>query len=156
MKIWTSFYGNMKKIPKDFFVVAASGGLPESLKASVDSWAIDLAPSKSIFFEYKDNPDWKKYAHRFKDEILSKIDWLEKLEIFESEANKIGKTVDNIVVMCYEVADTGAGKGLFCHRHILAESIEKEFSTKVLEYGYEDYDRLNYKLEKPCSVDFLF
>jgi len=156
MKVWTSFYGNLKNIPKDFFIIAASGGLPEALKKSVDYWSIDLAPNKSIYFEYKEKNDWQKYTNRFNDEILSKIDWLEKFESFELEANKIGKTLDNIVILCYESVDTIDGKGIFCHRYILAESIEKEFSTQVCEYGYENYIRNNYKLEQPFSADFLF
>jgi len=136
--------------------VSASLNITEELKVAVDSWDTDLAPTKDIFFDYKQNGDWAKYVLKFKTDVLPKIDWLEKLEMYETIANKIGKTVDNIVFCCYESADTIDGKGNFCHRFILAESLEKEFPTKVLEYGYEKYDRKNCRLIKPISTDFLF
>lgn len=65
-----------------------------------------------------------------------------------------GKIIDNIVFLCYDAADTG--KGDYCHRFILAESFEQEFYTTVLEYGYENYSRINYRLEIVNKTDILF
>ena len=159
MKIWTSYYGMLSRIKKehpDYFLVATSGMIPKEIEAAVDSWNQSLAPSKSIFLENKENPDWEQYVKRFKSERLPKIDWLEKLELWEEKANKSGKTIDNIVLLCYETADSGDGKGEFCHRHILSETIEKEFNTTVEEIGYENYDRINYRMVPKFNTDFLF
>ena len=146
MRIFTSFFANLKNIPDDHFKIFASGGLTDGLEDHCDVWDKKLAPSKSIFFDYKKDGDIVKYVRRFKEERLSQIDWLERL----------GKSLDNIVIFCYESVESNDGKGHFCHRHILAESIENEFKTKVVEHGYEDYERNNYKLQQPVSADFLF
>ncbi len=156
MTIFTSYYSNIKNIPPDYFLVSTSGAISVEIEAAVDSWNKSLAPSKSIYFEYKENSDWSKYVSRFKTEILSKVDWLEKLEQWEEKANKIGKNLDNIVLLCYEAADSGDGLGQFCHRHILAESIENEFKIIVKEYGYQQYVRSNYKLIMVNNAGILF
>ena len=46
----------------------------------------------------------------------------------------------------------------FCHRHIVAEAIEKEFKTKVEEIGFEEWERENYKMINPkaSDADILF
>jgi uncharacterized protein YeaO (DUF488 family) len=150
MTLWTSYYGNMRNIPKDYFLVATSGAVPDEILAHVDSWNQKLAPSKDIFIEYKQTRDWDRYVERFKEERLTHIDWLEMLCKWEDKANENGKTLDNIVLLCYEQPIES------CHRFILAESVENEFKTKVLEYGFEKYDRINYRLNEPISTDFLF
>lgn len=150
MKLYTSFYGNLRNIPSEFFIVSASRGLTEELKMAVDSWDIDLAPTQSIFHDYKNDGDWAKYVMRFKADVLPKIDWLEKLEKWEETANKLNKYLDNIVILCYEKPED------HCHRHILSEHFEKEFKTEVKEYGYENMVRDNYKLTLANNMDILF
>ena len=150
MKLYTSYYGNLKKIPSDFFLVSASGGLTEELKMAVDSWDIDLAPTKSIFNDYKKDGDWEKYVTRFKSDVLPKIDWLEKLVEWEEKANKLNKYLDNIVVFCYEVPTD------HCHRHLLAEHFENEFKCEVKEFGHENMIRDGYKLMVANNTDILF
>lgn len=150
MKIWTSYYANIKNIPEDYFLVSTSGGITPEIEAAVDSWNQSLAPSKEIFFEYKENPDWEQYAKRFKAERLPNVDWLEKLEQWEEKANKIGKKIDNIVLLCYEKPTD------FCHRQILAENVEKEFRTEVQEFGHPNHERTMYRMRPKANTDFLF
>ena len=150
MKLYTSFYGNLRNIPRDYFLVSVSVGLTEELKVSVDSWDIDLAPSMNILNDYKKSENWGKYTHSFKMDILSKIDWLEKLEHWEEKAKKIKKTMDNIVLFCYEKPTD------HCHRHILAEHFENDFKCSVKEFGHEHMIRDNYRLINSSSLDILF
>ena len=140
----------MRNIPEDYFLVATSGMIPKEIEAAVDSWNQSLAPSKSIFLENKENPDWEQYVKRFKSERLPKIDWLEKLELWEEKANKIGKNIDNVVLLCYEKPSD------FCHRQILAENVEKEFRTEVQEFGCDSHDRTQYRIKPKANTDFLF
>jgi len=152
MVIKTSYYGQLHDIKDkhpDWFLVSISGWIPDEIKAQMDSHNQSLAPSKDIYDEYESDKDWRKYTKRFKDERLSKVDFLEKLEQWEEKANKIGKNIDTIVLFCYE------GIGEFCHRHIVAEAIENEFKTTVNEYNYENYKKVDYKLQS-VSTDFLF
>ncbi len=153
MKIWTSYYGMLEKIKDihpDYFLVSTSGAIPGEIMASVDAWEKPLAPSWSIYKEYKDDPNWKIYTRRFKQEILPHIDWMEYLEKWEEIANKIGKNLDNVVILCYEKPTD------FCHRNILAESIEEEFRTEVREIGLKNMLRVNYKWEMESAADALF
>lgn len=153
MKIHTSYYAMLSSIKKDhpdYFLVSTSGSITPEIETAVDSWNQSLAPSKDIFFEYKNNPDWEQYSDRFKAERLPKVDWLVKLEEWEEKANKIGKNIDNIVLLCYEDSET------FCHRHILAEDIEKEFRTEVQEYGHPNHERTMYRMRPKANTDFLF
>lgn len=155
MKIHTSYYGNIHNIPKDYFLVSSSGWIPDEIQALVDSWDKKLAPSLDIYNQYKENNREDIYIARFKTERLVSIDWLTMFEQWETKANNIGKTLDNIVLLCYESAIDDMGKNVFCHRHILAESIENEFKTNVNEIGYEKFVRVDYKLVNN-STDFLF
>ncbi len=152
MRILTSYYGQLAELKEkhpDYFLVSISGWIPDEIKEAVDSHNQSLAPSKEIYEEYEDTKNWRKYTQRFKDERLSKVDMLEKLEQWEEKANKIGKSTDTIVLMCYE------NIGDFCHRHIVAEDIEHEFKTDVKEFNYEDYTKVDYRLQS-LSTDFLF
>lgn len=150
MKIYTSFYGNLRNIPKNYFIVSASGAISDEILMNVDIQEKGLAPSKEIFFEYKENADWNNYVKRFKEERLPKIDWLLYLEKWEKLANENGKDINNIIICCYEKPDT------FCHRHILAENFEEEFKTVVKEWGHENMIRSNYKLIIENNTDILF
>lgn len=150
MKLYTSYYGNLKNIPQDYFIVSASLNITEELKVAVDSWDTDLAPTKDIFFDYKQNGNWEKYVTKFKVDVLPKIDWLEKLEQWEEKANKINKQIENIVLLCYEKPDD------HCHRHILSEQFEKEFKCVVKEFGHENMIRSGYKLIIENNMDILF
>ena len=150
MTIYTSYYANIPNIPENFFLVATSGWIPPEIEQTVDSWNQSLAPSKDIYNEYETTPDWKKYTQRFISERLTKVDWLEKLDQWEEKANKIGKNIDTIVLLCYEKPED------FCHRQILAESIENEFKTTVQEFGHDKYDRIDYRMKAQMNTDFLF
>ena len=159
MKIVTSYYGHLKTIKEehpDWFLVSSSGWIPDDILNSIDIQDKGLAPSKDIYYEYETKKDWEHYVKRFKAERLPKVDWLEKLEKWEETANKIGKKTETIVILCYEGVESEDNKGHFCHRHILAESIEKEFNTSVDEYGFPNYIRENYRMIPEFNTDFLF
>lgn len=150
MKIYTSYYANIKNIPSDYFIVSASRLVSPEIQASVDIWEPEISPTTSILYEHKDKPHWTKYTHRFKSEILRNLDWLEILEKWENQANAIGKTLDNVVICCYEKPTDQ------CHRFILAESIEQEFKTTVQEWGIEKMIRQDYRMVVESSCDILF
>jgi hypothetical protein len=151
MKVWTSYYANIKNIPNDYFLVSTSRYVSEDILLNVDIQDLELSPTVEIFKEHKDNPNHQKFIKDFKSAVLENIDWLEKLETWETMATKNGKDISNIVLLCYE------GAGDFCHRHILGESIENEFKTIVKEWGFEKMARTkDYKLVIENNMDILF
>jgi uncharacterized protein YeaO (DUF488 family) len=155
----TSYYGKLKEIKEahpDWLLISISGWIPDEILNGVDTQDKSLAPSKDIYNEYQEAQDWQLYTRRFKSERLIKIDLLEKLERWETIANENNKNTENIVLFCYEKVETEDNKGEFCHRFIVAEAIEKEFNTTVIEYGYPNYERINYRMTPKFNTDFLF
>jgi uncharacterized protein YeaO (DUF488 family) len=123
MKIFTSYYANIKNIPRGYFLVSASGGIADGIKDTIDVWDKTLAPSWSIYKEYKEGNDTALYTRRFAAEILPKIDWKQKLKTW---ASWYGEDA-NIVILCYEKP------GEFCHRHLLAQDIKEKLNIDVEE-----------------------
>lgn len=123
MKIYTSYFANLKKIPKDIVPIAICVSLPTwwhglSLKK--------LAPTYDILMNYRNNFDEKEYIKRFYSEVLDKLDANKILDELKAMSN--GK---DIVLVCYESKDK------FCHRHLVAEWLSKNLKEVTInEYGY--------------------
>jgi len=133
-----------------WLLISISGWIPDGILENVDTQDKSLAPSKDIYTEYDENPDWELYTKRFLAERLPKVDFLKKLENWEEIANNNNKDVENIVLFCYEKPED------FCHRHIVSEAIEKEFRTEVQEFGCDSHDRTQYRIKPKANTDFLF
>lgn len=84
---------------------------PPGMKAYWDEWCPALSPSKELLWAFKDKKiSRKEYIGRFKREIWSRPDAIEKLkELFAKS-----KTVD-VYLVCYEK------DAAHCHRSILLE-----------------------------------
>lgn len=148
-KIHTSYYGNIKNIPKDYLLVATSGYIPPEIEKLVDIWDKTLAPSKSIYFNYKSDSDESEYVNRFKLERLSKINICGTMQKWHLHALEYGKENKDIILLCYERPEE------FCHRHILAEAFEKVLNCKILEYG-SNGERKDFKIIGNTEIDILF
>jgi uncharacterized protein YeaO (DUF488 family) len=122
MQIYTGYFAKTKKYSDAGIVpVGISGKLPEWWKYRHYR---QFAPSWSIWKEWHDSQDTarnERYAVRFQHEILNRLrpdDVLRDLSAF-------GK---NLVLCCYETPDK------FCHRHLVAQWIEKHLKIEVTEY----------------------
>ena len=111
----TSYYSKNSNHPN---AVAISAKVPEFYTGK---HVKILAPSWSIFKEYKDDESnpiaISRYTERFYNEILSKLN---PIEIF----NLLG---ENAVLLCYEAP------GKFCHRHLVAEWLMRNLNIKIVE-----------------------
>ncbi len=109
--IYTSYFGNMKRIGDNVIYVAISATIPEGVKCL---HLKKLAPSYGNLMAFKNDSDWGKYSKRYKDETLSKF---RPDEIISMIYNLIGeqRTVKDIVLLCYEKEYSR------CHRSIVAE-----------------------------------
>lgn len=139
MTFSTSYYANIKNIPKDNILVSISAEKPDYID-EIDIWDTRLAPSFDILMNYKSSKEDKEiYAKRFGDEILIPNDIT---KIFKEWTDKFG-VASKFTLLCYESNDMS--KDTFCHRRIVAEAIEEKYGIKVLELNF-DYER--YKIEK--------
>ena len=118
MKIYTSYFGNRRNfgdlVPISIALYPPAGYLGKELKA--------LAPTGKIL-RYKDN-----------EEIYTEL-FNKKMEDFSAE--KVFKYIEDIsggkdvVLLCYEKPPE------FCHRHLVAEWLEKELGIEVKELEFK-------------------
>jgi len=106
MKIYTSYYANLKNIPKDIIPISIAGKCPDFYKGLEYK---KLAPKYWFFKQWKINHDNDFYIENFNKEVLNSLTSKEVINdlMFLSE----GK---DVVLLCYEKP------GDFCHRHLVA------------------------------------
>lgn len=124
MKIWTTYYANLKKLPGYILPVSIAGWAPKG-------WGREeykkVAPKKSWFWEYKKTGDQEFYVAKYYETVLS---GLTKESVVKDLENIISRHPEctEIALVCYEKPED------FCHRHILAAWLEnyniKEWEEK--------------------------
>lgn len=118
--IYTSYFANLKKLPKDMTPVAICGKSPDWYKGLEYK---KLAPRWWFFKEWKDGIiDNNGYIKNFYKEVLSDLDPTEVVNYILELTQ--GKTP---VLICYEKP------GDFCHRHLVADWLNKA-GIKCTEY----------------------
>lgn len=119
-KYYTSYFANIKKLPKDVVPVAICGKAPEGYTGLQYK---KLAPSWDIYRDWKYNHHDKViYTDRFYREILDKLD---QLTVEQELLNRTeGKP---FCLICYEKPQD------FCHRHLVADWM-KSVGINIEEY----------------------
>ena len=107
----TSYYA-LNADHKD--AVAISAKVPDFYKGKCYK---KLAPSWSIFNEWKKSGNTERYIERFYKEILGPLD---PKKVFDD----LG---DNAILLCYEKP------GIFCHRHIVADWLNMLLGLEITE-----------------------
>lgn len=91
----------------------------------------NLCPDSSTLKRYKELGGSKQAEAEYTAEYLKKLDRLYEKGWLESCLKRLTaiekKNRVEVVFMCYE------GKNRFCHRHILAEYIQRRFGLEVTE-----------------------
>lgn len=106
---YTSYFGNIKNLPKDAILISVSLWTPRNFKGKHIK---QLAPTEDILMEYKRTGDQNRYVRRYFKEVLGirSADGL-----VEAIKQKWGD--GDVVFLCYE-------KYGFCHRHLIATWLE--------------------------------
>lgn len=123
--MFTSSFNNIGSIPNWYVPVAISRYVPKGY----DGIRYEkLAPTEEILNKYKNNEiTEEEYTELYKNQVLSKLDpsdvYLDLMYIADSI---------NIVLLCYESPKQ------FCHRHILAEWLNKNLQTNVREFCFNN------------------
>lgn len=111
MKIYTSYFEKLNKLPKDIVPISIAGKAPDWYDGIQYK---RLAPKWSFFQEWKKNGDNDFYIKHFNEEVL---DWLNPNSVYEALWS-LSKGKD-CVLLCYEPP------GEFCHRHLVAEWLNR-------------------------------
>lgn len=119
MRIYTSYFGNMRNIPEEICPISIARYTPNGM--DISSYP-PLFPSEELLYAYKtDKLTTDQYIETYKLETLR---WLNSNEV-KDQLMKISGGRD-IVLLCYE-------KNGFCHREIIRSWFGKN-GIEVIEY----------------------
>lgn len=106
--IFTSYFENLKELDQNGLIpIAICGGIPDYYHGL---WYKKLAPSWSIYSQYKETGQCDVYIKRYTSEILSRLN---PEQVYQDLYNLADES-SNFVMMCYEKPDE------FCHRHLVS------------------------------------
>ena len=120
MKIYTSYFAKLKKIPEDIVRISICGKAPDWYDGIQYK---KVAPKYGFFQEWKKNHDNDFYIEHFNAEVL---DNLVAKNVYE-DLNKLSDGKD-CVLICYEKSED------FCHRHLVADWLNQKLGINVEEY----------------------
>ena len=90
MKIYTSYFANLKNLPDSIVPIAICGAVPAGYKG----WRYTkLAPKLNFFKVYKETLDKDYYIRNFKKEIFDVLDPNRVVEELSVYANTLGSTI---------------------------------------------------------------
>lgn len=118
MKVYTGYYGGMRDY-KGLVCVAISLGMPKWLKAPMGNIR-PLNPPKWML-----GLDGDAYVQAY-SRLLSKLNPRDIMAAIETESRIHGG--GDVVLLCYEKP------GDLCHRHIVADWLNKTLGMDVAEY----------------------
>ena len=122
MKIYTSYFAKMNKIPTNIVRISICGKAPD--------WYTGIqykkvAPKYGFFMEWKKNRDNNYYIEHFNSEVLDMLSAKSVYKELETLSNG-----QDCVLLCYEKPSD------FCHRHLVADWLSKELNIEVQEYDF--------------------
>ena len=121
--IYTGYYSKIKEYAgSGLTLLSISRTKPEFAKSCID--IPQLFPSNKILWDYKKGKiDEMEYTSKYLDQLneLGVDRIIKMIQIFG----------DNVVLLCWESPEK------FCHRHILADYINKNSNINVEEFGKE-------------------
>lgn len=121
MKIYTSYFGNSKKLQQAGIKVIGISLYPPRWFNGIS--LKQVAPTKSILFA--NGQTQEDYTRRYRSEVLSQQDMQQFLKTVEQASGG-----QDVALCCYEKPED------FCHRHILADWIKEKLGIEISEYGY--------------------
>ncbi len=123
MDIKTGYFSQQKKYEE-------LGYLPISISRIAPKWydgysAIELSPSAELLYDYKHNSmNVAQYTKEYFGELDKRV-----VDVYLQQWKKLVEKhkAKGVVLLCYEKPTD------FCHRHLLADFLNKEYSMSVTE-----------------------
>lgn len=118
--ICTSYYAKSVHYP-DTFRIGISLSKPSYAVTNCDlKW---LAPTWEMLSRYKLDHNENAYTFKYLDMLAKKAKTLEYLV----ERMNVMEKKQNVLLLCWE------GPNKFCHRHLLADYLNLQFGTHIIE-----------------------
>lgn len=125
VNIYTSYFGNLRKLPKDIVPISICGKAPDWYKGLQYK---KLAPKYGFFQKWKEIRDNDYYTECFDKEVLQLLNPHEVVkELFDLAKTQQGENIMGICLICYEKPED------FYHRHLSADWLNKN-GYNVTEY----------------------
>lgn len=125
MKIYTSYFAKVKELEENGIVPIGIAQIPPSFFTGPNFACV--APTKSILFEQKANPDNDRYTRRYLNEVLV---ILKDPQVLIDGLEKVAHGKD-VALCCFEKPND------FCHRHILAKFLNEKLNLDIEEYQFK-------------------
>lgn len=123
MKIYTSYFGNLRNIPPDIVPISIARHTP----AWFDGQRIEiLAPNEHTRAKYNFDGNKERYTREYTNDVLQYLYAPKLVQILEVRSG--GK---DVVLLCYESPEK------FCHRHLLSNWLNQN-GFRCQEYPCED------------------
>lgn len=106
MKIYTSYFSNIKKLPDNIKPIAICRFPPKGYKGAVDK---GVSPPAALLNKYKYN---KISKDEYIKEYITQLDKFDYIQLIQYWKSLVGNF--DIALVCYESPDK------FCHRQLLA------------------------------------
>lgn len=125
IKIYTSYFAQLKNLPKYIIPIAICGKSPDWYNGLEYR---KLAPKWSFFKQWKETGDNDYYIEHFNIEVLNQLTFSQVFFELHNLAVQAEPGYEGICLICYEKPDS------FCHRHLVAEWFNKNgFKCKEWE-----------------------
>lgn len=131
--MYTSYFGNISKLPKDFILVSISRWSPKGIDALSFP---ELAPSVELLDAYKHGKcSEAKYIREYVGQLsrYTPEQWLVRIINYLLDCGVETVDVNKLCFLCYERSKDEDGSIPFCHRHIFASYMNSTYNIR--EYG---------------------
>lgn len=139
MKIYTSYFGNIRKLyVNNITPICIARGIPKFYRGEINQ---TVAPYSWML---SDKVSRDEYIEAYFNQVLRNVD----IGQFVGQLEKASKGKD-IALCCYEKPKD------FCHRHLLAKWLEEKLGIEVKEFGVigEPWDSKNPKVVQGSLFD---
>ena len=121
--IYTSYFDNVDNLPANLCPISIAGLKPDNCNCAQYK---RLAPKLSWWKVWEETRDNEYYAKQYNNTVLEVLNPRGVVDdLYKLSGDRIP------CLMCYE------RPGEFCHRHLVAEWLEKHLNIKVKEYEAE-------------------
>ena len=137
--MYTSYYGNIKNLPKDLILVSISRNCPNI--DGVHEFK-ELAPTQDLLNRYKSGKCSKgQYVREYLFQLMkhTQQEWLVKIVNFLLDDGVKTVEVNKLCFLCYEKYLDENDEIVFCHRHLFSNYMNAHYDVK-------EYSRLTCRI----------